>query len=463
MTRTEKDSMGEKEVPEEAYYGVQTVRAVENFPVSGSTESPEFVKAYVMLKKACARANMKCGKLDQDIGKYVVKACDEILENDYQDQFVVDVYQAGAGTSFNMNVNEVVANIALEMMGENKGEYDKIHPNDHVNMSQSTNDTFPTASHIAMIEASETLLNNLGSLADSFRSKGEEFKDVGKAGRTHLMDAVPISLGDEFFAYASSIKRAKEKLERSRCDLLELPIGGTATGRGANTPEGFREEVLKELSQLLGKNYEPARDSFESIHSRALMAGYSSSLKDLASELIRIANDLRLLASGPKTGIGEIELPEVQPGSSIMPGKVNPVMAECLNMICFQIVGRDSANSLADQAGQMDMNVMVPLMTHNIIDSIEMLNNYLPVFEEKCVSGIEANEEVCRNNLEKTPALAALLSPKIGYLKAAELAREARERDVSLEKLAREKEVLPEKKLDEIFDPEQMIKNKYRD
>ncbi len=463
MTRTEEDSMGEKEVPEGAYYGIQTVRALENFPVSGSTESPEFVKAYVMLKKACAIANMKCGKLDQDIGKYIIKACDEILQKDYQDQFVVDVYQAGAGTSFNMNVNEVIANIALERMGEDKGGYDKIHPNDHVNMSQSTNDTFPTASHIAMIETSETLLNNLGSLSDSFRSKGEEFKDVGKAGRTHLMDAVPISLGDEFVAYASAIKRTKERLERSLHNLLELPIGGTATGRGANTPEGFREEVLKELSKLFDRNYEPARDSFESIHSRALMAEYSSSLKDLATELIRIANDLRFLASGPKTGIVEIGLPEVQPGSSMMPGKVNPVMAECLNMICFQIVGRDSSNSLANQAGQMEMNVMVPLMTYNIIDSIKMLNNYLPVFEEKCVSGIEANEEVCRNNMKKTPALATLLSPEIGYLKAAKLAREAMERDVSLEELAREKEVLPENKLDEIFDPEQMIKNKYRD
>ncbi|MFP4608603.1 MAG: aspartate ammonia-lyase [Candidatus Natronoplasma sp.] len=461
--RTEKDSIGKKEVPDEAYYGVQTQRAVENFPVSGLTESPKLVYSYVTLKKACAKANMECNKLDEEKGRYIVKACDEILENDYHDQFVVDVYQAGAGTSFNMNVNEVIANVALELMGESKGEYDKIHPNDHVNMSQSTNDTFPTASQIAIIETSEPLLSFLKSLADSFRSKGEEFIDIGKAGRTHLMDAVPISLGDEFLAYASAVNRAKERLERSQRDLLELPIGGTATGRGANTPEGFRKEVVKELSQLLDRDFEPAKNSFESIHSRALMADYSSSLKDLASELIRIANDLRLLASGPRTGIAEIELPEVQPGSSIMPGKVNPVMAESLNMICFQIVGRDSANSLANQAGQLEMNVMVPLMTHNIIDSIEMLNNYLPVFEEKCVEDIEANEDVCLKNLKKTPALATLLSPKIGYEKAAELAREAMQRDVSLEVLAREKNILPEEELDEIFDIKRMINNKYRD
>ncbi|MEF8873575.1 MAG: aspartate ammonia-lyase [Candidatus Thermoplasmatota archaeon] len=462
MTRTEEDSIGEKEVPEEAYYGVQTQRAVENFPVSGSTESAELINAYVVLKKACARANMNCGKLDEDKGEHIVKACDEIVEGDHEDQFVVDVYQAGAGTSFNMNVNEVIANMALEMMGEDKGDYDKMHPNDHVNMSQSTNDTFPTASHIAIIETSETLLSVLDSLSESFHLKGEEFIDIGKSGRTHLMDAVPVSLGDEFLAYGSAVRRAKERMERSQKDLLELPIGGTATGRGANTPEDFREEVIKELSQLLDRDFRAAENSFEAIHSRSLMADHSSSLKELASELIRIANDLRLLASGPKTGLGEISMHEVQLGSSMMPGKVNPVMAECLNMICFQIVGRDSAVDLANQAGQMEMNVMVPLMTYNIIDSVKLLNNYLPVFEKKCVQGIRADEEVCRSNMKRTPALATLLSPKIGYQKAAELAEEAVERDVALPELAREKEVLPEEELDEIFDPENMIDNQYR-
>jgi len=461
MMRTEKDSIGEKEVPDEAYYGVQTQRALENFPVSGLTESTELIYSYVTLKKACAKANMRSGKLDEEKSDFIIKACEEILEGGYEDQFVVDVYQAGAGTSFHMNVNEVIANIALEMMGESKGDYDELHPNDHVNMSQSTNDTFPTASHIAIIESSETLLSVLESLSESFFSKGKEFLDIGKSGRTHLMDATPISLGDEFLAYASAIERAKERIKTSQQNLLELPIGGTATGRGANTPKGFREEVIEELSELLNRDFEPAKNSFELIHSRSQMADYSSRLKDLASELIRIANDLRLLASGPKTGLSEIELPEVQPGSSIMPGKVNPVMAECLNMICFQIVGRDSAVNSANQAGQMEMNVMVPIIAYNIIDSIKILNNYLPVFEKKCVKGIQANSEICRKNLNKTPALATLLSPEIGYLKAAELAKEAMRKDIPLPELAREKEILPEEKLDEIFDEKKMIKNKY--
>jgi len=463
MTRIEKDSIGEKEVPKEAYYGIQTKRALENFPVSGLTESPELIYSYVTLKKACAKANVECGKLDEEKGKYIINACDEILTGDYEDHFVVDIYQAGAGTSFNMNVNEVIANKALELVGESKGDYDKINPNDHVNMSQSTNDTFPTASHIAIIESSENLLADLESLAEAFRSKGEEFIDVGKSGRTHLMDATPISLGDEFLAYASAIERAKERLKSSQQNLLELPLGGTATGRGANTPEGFRKKVIKELSDLLDRDFKHAKNSFELIHSRSQMADYSSSLKDLASEFIRIANDLRLLASGPRTGIAEIELPEVQPGSSIMPGKVNPVMAECLNMICFQIVGRDSAVTLANQAGQMEMNVMVPLLAYNIIDSIKILHNYLPVFEKRCIQGIKANEETCKKNLEMTPALATLLSTEIGYLKAAELAKEAMEKDMPIEDLARKKEVLPEEKLDEIFDQKKMINNKYRD
>ncbi len=463
MKRIEKDSIGKKEVPEDVYYGVQTQRALENFPVSGLTETPELIYSYVTLKKACAEANMRCGKLDEEKGEYIVKACEEILGGGYEDQFVVDVYQAGAGTSFHMNVNEVIANVALELMGEEKGDYDKIHPNDHVNMSQSTNDTFPTASHIAIIESSDALHPILDSVSRSFKAKGEEFQDIGKSGRTHLMDATPISLGDEFLGYSSAIERAKDRLEDSKHGLLELPIGGTATGRGANTPEGFREIVIERLSDILDRDFQEARNSFELNNSRSQMADHSSSLKDLASELIRIANDLRLLASGPKTGLGEIELPEVQPGSSIMPGKVNPVMAECLNMISFQIVGRDSAVSLANQAGQMEMNVMVPLIAYNILDSIKLLINYLPVFEERCVKGIKARKEVCEKNLKNTPALATLLSPEIGYIEAADLAKEAMEKDIPIPELARKKDILPEEKLDEIFDQDKMIENKYRD
>ncbi len=459
--RKERDSLGEKEIPEEVLYGVQTKRAMENFPVTGRTERPEFIESYILLKKACAQVNMEIGELEDEKGGYIIKACEKLLEKDDYPNFTVDVFQAGAGTSFHMNVNEVIANKALEISGKEKGEYEFIHPNDHVNMSQSTNDTFPTASHLAIITMWEGLLDELNSLKSDLDRKGEEFSDIGKSGRTHLMDATPVTVGDEFRGYARTVERAIEEIEKSIEELHELPIGGTATGTGINTPEGFRKKVVNTLSSELDKEFRTAENSFEALQSRMPMGSFMGALKDLALELIRISNDFRLLASGPKTGLAEIKLPEVQPGSSIMPGKVNPVMAECLNMISFQIVGNAKTVDMAVQAGQIDLNVMTPVITYNILESISMLREFLPVFREKCVQGIEADEQKCREYFESSPSLATLLSPKIGYMKAAEIAKESSEKDIPVPELAVEKGIITEEEAEELFSTENAAKSKY--
>lgn len=457
IMRRELDSLGEKEVPAEAYYGIQTQRALENFPVSGLREHLNFIKAYVIIKKAVALTNMELGFLDAGIGEPIVKACDEILKGNLMDQFVVDVFQAGAGTSFNMNVNEVLANRALEIIGRPKGDYETISPNDHVNMAQSTNDTFPTAMHIATLLSLDKLFKALENLVNAFYNKGEEFADVVKSGRTHLNDALPVSLGQEFRAYASAISRALRQLKIRKEEIEEVALGGTATGTGVNTHPKYREMVVKKLSEISSLNLKPAIDPFEAQQSQNKIAAISSGLKELALELIRIANDLRLLNSGPTSGLAEIELPAVQPGSSMMPGKVNPVMCECLNMVGFQIVGSDLTVSLAVQAGQLELNVMMPLIIYNVLQSIEILANFLPVFTTKCVEGIKANPERCIEYVEKNPSLVTLLSPHIGYLAAAEIAKEATRRKMSVKKLVLEKGLLDEKRIEEIFKPENLL------
>lgn len=398
---------------------------------------------------------MDLGSLDPDRGEAIVAAASDILSGLtgwFSGQFPVDVFQAGAGTSFNMNINEVVANRALEMLNRKKGEYEFLSPNDHVNMAQSTNDTFPTASHIAVIFTADRLLDVLTDLAAAFRTKAGEFAGIRKSGRTHLMDAVPVTLGDEFGAYAESLVRASERIRERRDELMELPIGGTATGTGANAHPQYKETVLAKLSELCNMPFRPARDSFEALQSRAGLAAFSGALRELALELIRIANDLRLLNAGPVTGISEIELPQVQPGSSIMPGKYNPVMAECLNMIGFQVVGNDTTVALAAQAGQFELNVMTPVMTYNILESMAILTNFLPVFQERCVLGIKAKEERCRSFLELNPALATFLAPKIGYLQAAELAKESLEKRVPVLELAVMKGILSKEEVDKVLD-----------
>ncbi|UCF07671.1 MAG: aspartate ammonia-lyase [Thermoplasmata archaeon] len=462
MSRIEKDYLGEIELPDEVYYGVQTARALENFQVSGITERPELIRAYILVKKAAALTNMELGLLDEKRGNAIIKAADEVLAGKFQDQFPVDVFQAGAGTSFNMNVNEVLANRALELLGHKKGEYDVLSPNDQVNMAQSTNDTFPTASHIAVIMAVDELQSVLSDLSGSFRKKGDEFGSIPKSGRTHLMDATPLYLGDEFSAYAKAVDRAAGRIKQRRDDLLELPIGGTAVGTGANAHPRFRDTVMAKLCELCTLDFIPPRDTFEALQSRVQLAALSGALRELALELTRIANDIRLLASGPTTGLAEIKLPAVQPGSSIMPGKINPVMAECLNMVAFQVIGNDTAVAYAAQAGQLDLNVMTPVMTHNILQSITILTNFLPAFTYRWVNCIEADEKRCRDYLELNPSMATLLTPKIGFLEAAKLAKEAYERRISVPKLAVEKGLITEKEAEEIFNPNKVAQSKYK-
>jgi len=462
-TRTERDSLGERRVPEEAYFGIQTLRATENFPVSGIMARPEFISAYAMVKKAAALANQDVRWLEPKIAEAIVAACDEILAGKLRDQFVVDDFQAGAGTSFNMNFNEVIANRALELMGRRKGEYSVVHPNDHVNMAQSTNDTYPTAMRLCILITAQPLLDNLNRLSKSFSKKGMEFERILKSGRTHLMDALPVTLGQEFKAYSVAIRKARDMFKESLKLLEEVPLGATAVGTGANTHPDYHKRVVRHLREITALNLKEAEDPREVLQSRLDFASVSSSLKSLALELIRISNDLRLMNSGPTTGWAEISLPATQPGSSIMPGKVNPVMAECMDMICFQIVGNDVSVSMAVQAGQMELNVMNPVIVHNILESMVLLNNYVPVFIEKCISGIEADEAKCRSYLEKNPSIATFLAPHIGYMKAAEVAKEALARDMSVRDLVIEKKILTREEVERIFDWEFLIGRKKSD
>jgi aspartate ammonia-lyase len=459
-TREEIDPLGKKEVPESAYYGIQTLRATENFPVSGIKAPAVFIKAYVMVKKAAALANAEVGWLDEERKQAIVQACDEVLAGKLLDQFVVDVYQAGAGTSFNMNVNEVLANRALEILGKPRGNYKSVSPNNHVNMGQSTNDTFPTATHVAVLTALQPLLAELDRLADAFDELGRKHRDTVKSGRTHLQDAVPVTIGQEFGAYASALRNAASQLRERQKNLYALALAGTAAGTGANAHPRYKQIAILELRKMTGFPLQPAKNAFAALQSYRPVQTVSSGLKELALELIRVANDLRLLSSGPTTGLAEIALPPVQPGSSIMPGKVNPVMAECLDMVAFQVVGNDLTVSFAVQAGQLDLNVMMPVIMHNVLFSIQILTSYLPVFRTKCVKGIVVNVERCSQYLEKNPALATFLSPHIGYLEAAKIAKQALEEGRSVKDVALEKGVLSREELERILDPKRLLKGK---
>ena len=461
-TRVEVDSLGEKQVPRDAYYGIQTLRAVENFPVSGLKAPTVFIYAYVMVKKAAAVANMQVGWLDGKIGDAIVKACNEVLAGKLLDQFVVDVFQAGAGTSFNMNVNEVLANRALELLGKEKGNYKIVSPNDHVNMAQSTNDTFPTALHVAALLALEPLFVALDDLSKSFAALSVKYADAIKSGRTHLQDALPVTLGQEFGAYAAAVRNAREQLKSRSKRLEELALGGTAVGTGVNAHVDFCRIAIAELTRMTGFSLRAASNPFEALQSRSAVASVSGALKELALELIRIANDLRLLSSGPTTGLAEIELPAVQPGSSIMPGKVNPVMAECLDMVAFQVVGNDLALSLAVQAGQLELNVMMPVMMHNLLQSIQLLSNFLPVFARRCVEGITVDEDRCKGYVDKNPSLAVYLSPSIGYLEAAKIAKQALKEKRSVKDVALEKHALKTEQAEDTFKPDFLLGKKGR-
>jgi aspartate ammonia-lyase len=455
-TRSEKDSLGTREVPAEAYWGIQTLRATENFPVSGLREHGWLIDAYMYIKKAAALTHAELGVLDPELAAAIVQACDEVLAGRMRDQFVVDVFQAGAGVSFHMNVNEVLANRALEILGEPRANYARLHPNDHVNMSQSTNDTFPTAMHLSVLLAWRDFEPVLEKLADAFHAKGDEFADAIKSGRTHLQDAVPVTLGQELHAYGAALDRAVVTLDGAVGALAELPIGGNAAGTGINLPDGYRSAILRHLSELTGFELLKAADPRERLQSHQPITGVSAALRNLALELIRIANDLRLLDSGPLTGIKEITLPPRQPGSSIMPGKVNPVMPECLNQIAFHVVGADMAVALAAQAGQLEINVMQPVMIWEILFSIEILKNFLEVFRTGCVEGIVADRARMEEYAHKSPSLATALNPVIGYAKAAEIVKKALAENRRVSEVALEETDLGREKLDRILSPENL-------
>jgi aspartate ammonia-lyase len=455
--RTDKDSLGDVQVPIDAYYGPFTVRASSQYKVTGERTHQNVIKAFVMIKKSAALANRNLKVLDKEKADAIVKASDEILGGALLDQFIVDAINSGAGTAINMNTNEVIANRALEILGHKKGEYDTLNPNDHVNMSQSSNDTFPTAMHIAILLNMREAKAALSGLVASLKKKEDEFANVIKIGRTHLMDALPVTLGNEFSAYAFSIKMGIEKIDQSSLDLEYVALGGTAVGTGANAPPGYKELVIKYLAELSGLNLRPSKNTFYSLQSKFEVAMCSSVLRNIAIELTKISNDIRLMASGPVAGLAEILIPAVHAGSSIMPGKVNPSLSECLNMICFNIIGNDVSVAMAAQAGQFELNVMVPGMVRCILDSSDMLKNFVPIFGRNMIEGIKANEHRLASYVEKSPILVTLLNPHIGYMKAAELYKEALATNKSITELVLEKGLMSKEELSKALSKENIL------
>jgi aspartate ammonia-lyase len=450
--RMERDPLGELAVPASALYGVQTERARQNFPISGLRPLPAFVDAVVWIKKAAALTHRETGRLDARLAEAIVQAADEVLGGRHRDQFVVDVYQAGAGTSHNMNCNEVLANRANELLGAGRGEYTPVHPNDHVNMAQSTNDVIPTSIRLGALALLPGLCEALDGLATAFAAKGTAFDHIVKAGRTHLQDATPIRLGQEFAAYAGTARRNKERLARAADDLRDLGIGGTAVGTGLNAEPRYPALMVKHLAAMTGLELREGNDRVQLMQSLGDVAAFSGAVRALAIDLNKIANDLRLLASGPRTGLAEIVLPAVQPGSSIMPGKVNPSVPEMMNQVCYQVMGNDATVALACEAGQLELNVMMPVIAHNLFFALGILTTACRALTERCVSGIEADEAMCRKWLEQSPALVTALAPKIGYAVAARLAKEALARGVTVRQLVEEKGLLKGAELDAILD-----------
>ncbi len=456
-TRAEKDSLGTRQIPDDAYYGIQTDRAVENFPVSGLRAHPRFIDAYVLIKKAAAAANECAGELPKESARALIQACDEILSGKWREQFPVDVFQMGAGTAFNMNVNEVLSNRANEILGGRKGEYKPVNPNDHANMGQSTNDTFPTACRIAiLLILREQLYGPLEQLEKSLARKGKEFDHILKSARTHLQDAVPIRLGQEFTAYAEAVRRSRLAIQNAEKSCLELGIGGSAAGTGLNTAKGYREEIIRELSKLTGLEFKPAADMREAMQSQRPLAEVSAAMRNAALEITRVVNDLRLLSSGPTTGLAEILLPAAAPGSSIMPGKVNPSILEMVNMVMFQVIGSDSVVAYAVQAGQLELNVMMPVMAYNLNFSAMIFGNSMRILSEKCIDGIQADEKRCRFYAEGSMGLATALNASIGYAQAAEVCKAAVKEGKTIVQIIREKGILDDKGILEVMDPVRM-------
>jgi len=455
-TRAETDPLGELPVPESALYGVQTVRAMQNFPISGLRPLPIFIDAVVWIKRSAALTHKETGRLEARLADAIVAAADEVLSGQHRDQFVVDVYQAGAGTSHNMNVNEVLANRANELLGGRRGAYTPVHPNDHVNMAQSTNDVIPTAIRLGALAMLRNLAPALSGLRDRLLEKGRELDDVIKSGRTHLQDAMPIRLGQEFRAYGLTIERNARRLNDVADFLRDLGIGGSAVGTGVNVEPQYPSLMIRHLRRVTGLDLREGEDRVQLMQSMGDVAAFSAQLRTLAVDLSKIASDLRLLASGPRTGFDEIVMPAVQPGSSIMPGKVNPSIAEMVNQVCFQVIGNDTCVSAAAEHGQLELNVMMPVIAHNVFFSMLILTNATTALAERCVAGIAANKEQCAFWVERSAALATALAPQIGYARAAELSKRSVKENTLIRDLVRREGVLPEQDIDKVLDLRRM-------
>jgi aspartate ammonia-lyase len=452
--RVERDFLGTLEVPADAYYGIHTVRAARNFPISGLRAHPQMVRAMAMIKKAAAMANSGLGRLERRKAAAIVRACDEIIAGKFAGQFIVDVFQMGAGTSFHMNMNEVLANRAAEILGGRKGDYGLVHPNDHVNFGQSTNDVYPTAMRLSVLFLlRENLIPEVRKMERALAAKAREFAQVVKSGRTHLQDAAPVKLGQEFNAYGTALSKCGNAIEAAGESLYELGIGGSAVGTGLNAAPGYREDVVSRLRKLTGLRLGPAEDLAEAMQSMRPFAEVSSALRVLAGELNRIANDIRLMSSGPRTGLAEVSLPPVAPGSSIMPGKVNPSLLEMMNMVCYQVIGCDLAVNAAAQAGQLELNVMMPVIAFNLHLMLNILTNALRQVRMRCIKGIKANPARCREYAEKTLGSATALTPRIGYARAAAVAREALKTGRTIRELLLEKGILRPGEIQELLDP----------
>jgi aspartate ammonia-lyase len=456
--RTERDPLGELAVPSDAYYGVQTARAVENFAISGLHAPADLVTATILVKKAAAEANAALGRLDRDVARAIVQAADEVLGGAFRDQFVVDVYQAGAGTSHNMNANEVLANRAGEILGEPRGAYRRVHPNDHVNMGQSTNDVFPTATRLALLLGAAPLVASARALADTLALKAGEFAGVLKTGRTHLQDAVPITLGQEFSGYAECIRKGAGDVALAAGQLEELNIGATAVGTGLNAGDAYRQLAVKNLARYTNLPLKPALNLFRVTQSMGDILAYSGAMRRLAVELGKVASDLRLLSMGPRAGLAEITLPAVQPGSSIMPGKVNPSVPEMVNQVCFQVMGCDTTVAVACEAGQLELNVMMPVIAWNALHASTILRESMKVFRVRCVAGIAANDARARELLDRSTAAATALSPYIGYAATAEIAKESVKTGTSIRDLVLARRLLDAARLDEILSVDAMTR-----
>ncbi len=457
--RIESDLLGDLQVPADAYYGVQTQRAIDNFYISGSKMSdfPEFVKAITYVKLAAAQTNHELGLLNDTLLNAITQACNELIEGKMHDQFPVDMIQGGAGTSVNMNANEVIANRALEIMGYERADYQHCSPNDHINLSQSTNDAYPTTLKLAVIRMNQTLIERLSLLVDSFRRKGIEFADVIKMGRTQLQDAVPMTLGQEFEAFAATLEEDIARLQNNANLFLEINMGGTAIGTGLNAPKGFPKLCAEKLAKLTGESFVSAPNLVEATPDTGAYVIYSSALKRMAVKLSKICNDLRLLSSGPRAGLNEINLPPMQPGSSIMPGKVNPVIPEVVNQVCFKVYGNDLTVTFAAEAGQLQLNVMEPVLCHSIIESIVFVQRAIDTLRTKCIDGITANREVCLNMVKNSIGIVTALNPHIGYKNSTKIAKEALETGKSVYDLVLEKGLLSQEKLDNSLDPKNML------